>query len=171
MSDNPLAEELRSRGQSLIRMGQEMLRCAGGEDAGGSSGIEVLDSHRESLVLATAALDDRKRRANYFRSDLFGEPGWHILLDLFIQQQLGRKLSVTAVCIGSGAPTTTALRYLTLLVEDGLIQREGDPSDGRRSWLKLTPAAVEAMTEYLNVGGVVDISATAKGRGLQRALT
>lgn len=171
MTEDALAEELRSRGRSLIRMGQDMLRCAEMADGRGASGMEALDVNREILMLAKAALDDRKRRTNHFRSDLFGEPGWHILLDLFIEQQVGKKLSVTAACIGSGAPTTTALRYLNLLIEDGLIEREGDPGDGRRSWLKLTALAVEAMTEYLSSGCFADGSGAAVDRGVRRELT
>lgn len=152
MADNVFADELRARGQDLVRMGQEMLRHAASADGNGAGGLDALGEDREVLVLAKAAHDDRRIRATYFRSDLFGEPGWDILLDLFIQQRVGRRISVTAACIGSGAPTSTALRYLNLLIEDGLVQREGDPSDGRRSWLELTPEAVETMTEYLKAG-------------------
>ena len=133
-------------------MGQEMLHHAALEGGNGTGGLDALGNNREVLSLAKAAYDDRRIRATYFRSDLFGEPGWDILLDLFIQQRVGRPISVTAACIGSGAATTTALRYLNLLIEDGLVQREGDPADGRRSWLKLTPEAVETMTEYLKSG-------------------
>lgn len=152
MADNAFADELRARGQDLIRMGQEMLRHVASVEGNSAGGFDALLEDRDILVLAKAAHDDRRIRTNYFRSDLFGEPGWDILLDLFIQQRVGRRISVTAACIGSGAATTTALRYLNLLIEDGLVQREGDPTDGRRSWLKLTPEAVETMTEYLKAG-------------------
>lgn len=166
MADNAAADELRARGQELIRMGQDMLRHAAAAGGAGTAGLDALVEDREVLVLAKAAHDDRRIRGTYFRSDLFGEPGWDILLDLFIQQRVGRRISVTAACIGSGAATTTALRYLNLLIEDGLIQREGDPNDGRRSWLKLTPEAVETMTEYLKAGTLLGRSGAANGRKL-----
>lgn len=151
-TDSALADELRARGQSLIRMGQEMLRNAAEADGSHATGVNALEGDRAVLVIAKGVLEERRRRERYFRSDLFGEPGWHILLDLFINQRIGTKVSVTAACIGSGAATTTALRYLNLLILDGLVRREGDASDGRRSWLTLTPQAMEAMTEYLALG-------------------
>ena len=164
MADNALADELRTRGQDLIRMGQDMLRHAASADGKGAGGLDALGEDREVLVLAKAAHDDRRIRGTYFRSDLLGEPAWDILLDLFIQERVGRRISVTAACIGSGAATTTALRYLNLLIEDGLVQREGDPTDGRRSWLKLTPEAVETMSEYLKAGTFLGGSGTAIDR-------
>ena len=171
MADNAAADELRARGQDLIRMGQDMLRHAAKAGGGGNASLDALGEDREVLVLAKAAHDDRQIRGTYFRSDLFGEPGWDILLDLFIQQRVGRRISVTAACIGSGAATTTALRYLNLLIEDGLIHREDDPNDGRRSWLKLTPEAVEAMTEYLKAGTLLGGSDAAIGRKWLRKST
>lgn len=159
MPDTSLAGELRARGHDLIRMGQDMLRRAGSVD-GGPTGLEAIREDREILVLAKATYDDRRSRMTYFRSDLFREPGWDILLDLFIQQRVGTRISVTAACIGSGAATTTALRYLNLLIEDGLVEREGDPTDSRRSWLRLTPRAAEIMTEYLRAGTFLGRSGT-----------
>lgn len=152
MAGETLALDLRARAAKLIEMGQEMLLQADAMADTPPDGVALLDSDREILVRAKWTLEDRKRRSRFFRSDLFGEPGWHILLDLFIQQKVGKRTSVMAARIGSGAATTTALRYLALLIEDGLVEREGDPSDGRRSWLSLTPQAMETMTEYLDAG-------------------
>lgn len=165
MADIDFADELRSRGQDLIRMGQDMLRNAALANGTTAGGLDAFSEDREILVLAKAAYDDRRSRIAYFRSDLFGEPGWDILLDLFIQERVSRRISVTAACIGSGAATTTALRYLNLLIEDGLVNREGDPTDSRRSWLQLSPMAVEMMTEYLKVGTFLGRSDTVIGRG------
>ena len=172
MADQDLARALRSRGQELIRMGQDMMRRAASADGGSTSAcVDALGDDCEILVLAKAAHDDRRSRTTLFRSDLFGEPGWDMLLDLFIQERVGRRISVTGACIGSGAATTTALRYLNLLIEDGLVQREGDPTDGRRSWLKLTPQAAEMMTEYLKEGPFLGRSGTARDMELSQELT
>lgn len=150
-----LAGELRTRGLDLIRIGQDLLRHAAAAE--GTAVPDASDSEQPAiLALAKAAYRDRQIRTTYFRCDLFGEPGWDILLDLFIQERVGRQTSVKAACIGSGAATTTALRYLNLLIAEGLIQREGDPCDGRRSWLKLTPVAADMMTGYLNDGSFIE---------------
>ncbi len=154
MDNETVAFDLRARAKALIQIAQEMLVQADAMTDVPSESFALLEGDRDILVRAKWTLEDRERRSTFFRSDLFGEPAWHILLDLFIQQKVGNRTSVMAACIGSGAATTTALRYLNLLIEDGLVEREGDPSDGRRSWLRLTPHATEAMTEYLGATGV-----------------
>ena len=154
MNAAPLVEDreaMREHGQALIRMGRELLaRAAARESARGSAAD--LASDAEVLVIAKAAQDDRKRRSGYFREDLFGEPAWDILLDVFIQERIGKPLSVMAAYIGSAATTGTAHRYLRLLIAEGLIERTGDPKDNRRSFLTLTAEAREAMIDYLRAG-------------------
>lgn len=171
MAGKDFAGELRARGNELIRMGQEMVRQAASTDGEDPGSLQTLGADCEVLVLAKAAHDDRRSRAALFRSDLFGEPGWDILLDLFIQERVGRRISVTGACVGSGATSTTALRYLNLLIGDGLVQREGDPADGRRSWVKLTPQAAEMMTEYLKERTYLGRSRRTTGRGSLQELT
>jgi hypothetical protein len=171
MADETFASELRARGLELIRMGQEMVQHAASADRETASRLDALGNDCEILVLAKAAHDDRRSRTALFRSDLFGEPGWDILLDLFIQERVGRRISVTGACLGTGAATTTALRYLYLLIDDGLVQREGDPADSRRSWVKLTPHAAEMMTEYLKERTFLGRSRMAVGRDTLQELT
>jgi len=142
--------ELRRAALDMIRLGQDMLRRAATLDA--AQGSVDLAADGAALILAKQAYDDRRARIEFFRSDIFGEPAWDILLDVFVQQQVGNRTSVTAAGLGSGSPTSTALRTIRLLEEDGLLIREGDPHDGRRSWLTLSAHAVEAMREYLTTG-------------------
>ncbi|MCA1662150.1 MAG: winged helix DNA-binding protein [Novosphingobium sp.] len=159
-----LSDDLRIKGNELIRIGRDLLNSATLLDPNAPGAAGMLLNEGEILVLAKAQFDDRKSRSRYFRSDIFGEPAWAILLDLFIQQQVGKRVSVTAACIGSGVPTSSALRRLSLLVDEGLVEREGDPKDGRRSWLRLTPKATESMVEYLRTGtylGRLTMAATA----------
>ena len=80
---------------------------------------------------------------------LFGEPSWDILLDLFIAQGRARPVSVSSACIGSSTPQSTALRYVGLLERVGLIRRARDPRDGRRFYLELTEAGLFSMQAYL----------------------
>lgn len=91
----------------------------------------------------------RKRRDAELGNLLFSEPAWDILLDLFISDYDDRQLSVSAVCIGARAPSATALRYLTLLQDAGLVERIRDATDGRRSHVTLTPLGRRRMTNLL----------------------
>ncbi|WP_395333415.1 MarR family transcriptional regulator [Novosphingobium sp. BL-8H] len=101
------------------------------------------------VELARQTYDDRRRRTKIFGSeDLFGEPAWDILLDLFIAAKERRRVSVTSACIGSAVPSTTALRWITILEKQGLLVREADPGDARRVYVKLSARGYAAMLEY-----------------------
>ncbi|HEX8055731.1 MAG TPA: MarR family winged helix-turn-helix transcriptional regulator [Novosphingobium sp.] len=78
-----------------------------------------------------------------------GEPGWDMLLDLYLGELLGRKTSVTSACIASGVPPTTALRYVNALCDAGRIERDRDENDARRCWLKLSAPVREEIDRYL----------------------
>jgi DNA-binding MarR family transcriptional regulator len=97
----------------------------------------------------------RKVRDALLGKALFSEPAWDILLDLFISDHQGRRLSVSAVCIGARAPSATALRYLTLLQEADLIERTRDQCDGRRSHVQLTALGRRRMVGLL--GRLIDV--------------
>lgn len=91
----------------------------------------------------------RRQRDKLFGSELFGEPAWDILLELFVAEQSRRKLSVTSACLASAVPPTTAIRWVEKLEKDGWVRRENDPRDRRRSWILLTPKGSNAMRDYL----------------------
>lgn len=92
---------------------------------------------------------ERHRRSRFVDAALLGEPAWDILLDLALADATGRKLAITAACIGSGVPATTALRYIDTLIERGLAARRQHPFDRRSSFLELTEAGRSAMQDYL----------------------
>ena len=102
------------------------------------------------LATARAIYRSRRQRARAFQdADLFGEPAWDILLDLFIAEGEAKPLSITAACIGSGVPSSTALRWLVLLEQRELVERRADPRDARRVFLRLTARGRAAMEETL----------------------
>ncbi|WP_240530230.1 MarR family transcriptional regulator [Novosphingobium sp. PC22D] len=101
--------------------------------------------------LARQTYADRRRRPKIFgNEDLFGEPAWDIVLDLFIAAKERRRVSVTSACIGSAVPSTTALRWITILEREGLLLREADPSDARRIYVKLSARGYAAMVDYFS---------------------
>jgi hypothetical protein len=103
--------------------------------------------------MALKAYRDRRRRAEVFGDEtLFGEPAWDILLDLFVAGEKGKRVAVTSACIGSGVPSTTALRWLNVLELRGLVEREDDNADARRSFVRLTSKARGLMVDYFGAG-------------------
>lgn len=93
----------------------------------------------------------RRQRASIFGdADLFGEPAWDILLDLYVAFAEDKKVSVSSACIGSASPPTTGLRWLGVLSEKGLIVREHDPADQRRVLVRLSDKGLAAMDAFLD---------------------
>jgi len=115
-------------------------------------------STRNHLALARKTYALRRKRAAIFGNpDLFGEPAWDILLDLFIADGEGKTVSVSSACIGSAAPATTGLRWLGVLADEGLVVREEDQEDNRRVMVRLTPAghaAIERFFEAVAEAGI-----------------
>ena len=103
--------------------------------------------------LAYNEYNERLLRAEYLSVDLFGEPSWDILLDLFIAKTSELRISITSACIASHVPLTTALRWLSVLEEAGLIIRTGDTKDKRRSWVELTESGYNSMASYFRDKG------------------
>ncbi|HZU63332.1 MAG TPA: winged helix DNA-binding protein [Novosphingobium sp.] len=112
---------------------------------------ELPPSAEQLAKIAGQAYRDRRRRTELFGDEtLFGEPAWDILLDLFVAAIKHKRVAVTSACIGSAVPTTTALRWLKILEEKGLILREEDPDDARRTFLRLSPGAYDLMVDYFH---------------------
>jgi predicted transcriptional regulator len=101
------------------------------------------------LDTARALYRERRLRARYFAGSLFAEPTWDMLLDLFIADRERRRVTVKSVCIGSNVPTTTAMRHLRWLHEQGLVERLNHPRDARSTHVRLTEKAITAMEAYL----------------------
>jgi len=108
-------------------------------------------SDRRYLALARKTYTLRRKRAMIFGNpELFGEPAWDILLDLYIAHAEGKSVSVSSACIGSAAPPTTGLRWLGVLADEGLVARENDPDDNRRVLVRLTRAGITAMERFFD---------------------
>jgi DNA-binding MarR family transcriptional regulator len=95
-----------------------------------------------------AVIRRRQLRARFFPADFFADPAWDILLDLTAAHGEGADVSVSSLCIASGAAPTTALRWISLMTEAGLLRRENDTRDRRRAFIVLTDQAVESMARY-----------------------
>ena len=98
--------------------------------------------------LVRQIIRQREARAKFFDAELFADPAWDILLDLTAARAEHTRVSVTSLCIASGVPPTTALRWISQMVEAGLLQRVEDEEDKRRAFIALSDSAAEAMGRY-----------------------
>ena len=83
------------------------------------------------------------------RADIFGEPAWDMLLDLYIALYEDKSVTVSNACLSSGTATTTGLRWVATLAERGLVERIPDPKDGRRFFVRLTAEAAALVERSL----------------------
>ncbi|GGD65491.1 hypothetical protein [Croceicoccus mobilis] len=92
----------------------------------------------------------RQLRANFFDSELFADPAWDMLLDLTAARAEGQDVCVSSLCIASGVPPTTALRWIGQMTEAGLFERLPDPADRRRAIIRLSRKAENGMAAYFS---------------------
>lgn len=93
----------------------------------------------------------RRDRDRFFPAEIFADPAWDMLLDLTAAQLESKQVPVSSLCIGAAVPTTTALRWVRSLTEAGLLDRRTDPTDARRSHIRLSDDASSAMLAYLRL--------------------
>lgn len=107
--------------------------------------------------LARALIRLRRHRDRQLGSDLFADPAWDMLLDLFVNADEQRDISASSLCIAAAVPSTTALRYITMMEKRGMVARRKDPLDNRRVFIFLTPewhAKVDRLLTSWTVEGV-----------------
>lgn len=109
----------------------------------------MLRTTEHGLAIAREMYNMRRRRGRHLPDDLFGEPTWDILLDLYLAIGEGRRVPTTSACIGAHVPPTTALRWLRILESRGMVEREDDGRDGRRTFVRLTPSGLKSMDDFL----------------------
>lgn len=95
------------------------------------------------------ALYRQRRSLKLIAVDISSDPVLDMLLSLFISGARGRRESVSSICIASGVAPTTALRYLSGLVENGAVVRERDVADGRRVFVRLTTEVSSLLGSWL----------------------
>lgn len=113
-----------------------------------------------SAPAANRALDNAQkasrrrllRRQLVGTPELFGEPAWDVLIDLFIHEAQGKPVSTSSFCIASGLPMSSALRLLQRLCDQGLVTREADRDDGRRNFIRLAPPLGQRLMAYFAGG-------------------
>jgi hypothetical protein len=102
--------------------------------------------------VASRLYRSRRRRARHFDAEMFAEPAWDMLLDLFIAKVRGKQMRTQSLCLASEVPETTALRWIGVLERNGLVARHLAEHDHRLRLIALTPKGYRVMRQYLMEG-------------------
>lgn len=105
----------------------------------------------QKVARAEAYYRFRRKRENVaeelFGKDLFVDPNWDMLLDLYIHTVRGIPVRITSACLASYSPATTALRHIGKLERRGIVKKMPHEKDGRVLQLKLTDKGLAMMDD------------------------
>ena len=145
MVDNaPSAGEVRAFAQQLLAWADRLVTahrsCRVLADA---------DRHEFVLALAEAARERARATARAFPDAGFVSPAWRILLEVFIREAGGYRVSLDELTEWGELPLLTVLGNLNGLIEKRLVERRDAGGDSRAAWLLLTPAGRQKLTDLL----------------------
>lgn len=109
-----------------------------------------LDDNVVRIRFLREMLQNRRQRDRLFGKELFGEPAWDILLELYLAELEDRRLLVSKLGQDRGVAMTTALRWVDRLEAEGWLSRIPHPDGGRRVYAVLTPRTSLAMRSHID---------------------
>lgn len=141
------ATQLRAMGHELLVMADELEQKYSVRK--GKIAPYEFASLQALAARASKEFLDRQSRKKSFDIEIFGEPGWDMLLYLFIKNVEKQRARTTQVTGASGAPTSTALRYISILEDAGLIETEICQTDNRVRFVSMTVDGMVRMSQCL----------------------
>lgn len=138
-----LSEEVSRIAAALANLSMGLAAARPGNDDGPDDEGPAI-----SVRTVDQAFYARRARARYFPEELFAEPAWDMLLYLFRCELRGRRPSTSDLCVASGVPETTALRWISTMAQRGLVARESDRGEGHGSFIALSPNGSAALRRY-----------------------
>ena len=121
--------------------------------ATGENGARGSDLTDEALAsVARRLYRARLRRARHLPPELFGEPAWDILLDLFLALVRDERIRTSSAILAARTSGSTGLRCLSALEAHGLVERHTERGDRRVRLIRLSPLGYQRMRAYLAEG-------------------
>jgi hypothetical protein len=118
------------------------------------------DSHSISATeLSTVELIDRaKKHLQWSRAKgqmmdpgngLFSDGCWNMCLDIYICNLNEQPVTVSSIAHSSGIPMSTAMRYINVMTEQKLLQKNLNPADNRMVFISISADGMENITQIL----------------------
>lgn len=105
---------------------------------------------KERAQFTRERIRERRFRDRIFSPDLFSDPAWDMLLDLYAAHYENQQVSVSSLCIAASVPSTTALRWIRTMSDAGFLERTRDATDGRRIFIHLSENARQKLDQYFD---------------------
>ena len=157
-SDSPEAREIADRGCTQRRPVNSDRQDSPSENvtsllrAKPTPAVSLTEDHIHSLIAM------RRARSSIFGGDLFSDPAWDILLELYAAKLGHRKTSLEDLARSSGTPLSTTGRWVAALDGHGLAQQVRDPTKGACTRICLTAEGVSRMERLANQWGSAFVS-------------
>lgn len=138
---------------------QQTVAVQHGRDTGGNPIVAMtvspmVEGHDERdatlALLARSIAFARRKLGTHLEASLFANPGLDIMLFLFAEGLNGATVTTNACCAAAGVPRTTALRWIKLLQDRGLVNGSDDISDRRVTMLALSPHGRSTIRTWLD---------------------
>jgi len=114
--------------------------------------LKAASSRSQRTTVSSAdvrrAIVERRNRDKFFPENMFADPAWDMLLELYAAELGQVRVTISSLCAGAAVPPTTALRWISTLEREALIYRRKDPTDGRRIFAGLSAKGLIAMENY-----------------------
>jgi hypothetical protein len=81
---------------------------------------------------------------------LIHDAPFNLLIDMYICECTGRRVTVGDACLAARTPQTTALRAIQMLIDADMIVRTDDATDSRRKLLSLTDKGRERVVRFVD---------------------
>ena len=140
----PTADEVRALADQLISWADRLSASPARRDHPPSN-----ERSRDPLLnVAMAAREVRRQRTVTFPHLRLREPMWDVMLDLFIEQESGHRMSLEHLSLAGELDAAVLNHAVAVLVTAGLVVRTLDRFDKRVVWLTLSPAGEAGMIEH-----------------------
>jgi hypothetical protein len=112
--------------------------------------VPVQDPATRLVNHAEEDLRRRRHRHRHLPREIADDGVWTMLLDLYISQHRGERVSTKAACIAADAPVRSALRWLEEIEANGFVERSVCEADKRVRYVSLTAKGREAVEAVLS---------------------
>jgi hypothetical protein len=140
----PTAGEVRALAHQLLTWAEQLSAMPSR-----SSALSEEDRHELALARAETARLESRLRSRIFAGVPFGNVNWDLMLELFIREMTGFRVSVDDLLAEDLFPRDLVVRSLDALAELSLVEKVADRFDRRVAWITLSAAGKQGMIRFL----------------------